>query len=92
MKTLKIYERTITEKTGYKKFAFKEVKQISVFYNSKEYKNHYEDINNSKLRVKFNLILQTRNKKEIENYYNQLGRTNSEKWLKSNIEKIMEAK
>jgi hypothetical protein len=92
MKTLKIYERTITERTGYKKFAFKVNKQISILYDNKEYKNHYENINNSKLRVKFNLVLGTRNRKEIENYYNQLGRTNVEKWLKNNIQNIMEAK
>lgn len=90
MKTILIYERSILERTNFKKWRYKEALQVSIFYNNKEYKNHYQEIDNSKLKQKFNLVLKTRTKKELENYINDLGYSNADKWQKSILKEIIE--
>lgn len=83
MKTLRIYKRTILERTGYKKHPYKEVEQITIIYDGKEISNHYEDINNPRLKVKFELGLETRKKQVVKEFYSKLGRTDGDKFVKS---------
>lgn len=90
MKTLTIYKRSILERTGFKKWAYKNVDQITIVYNDLETSNHSEDINNKRLKVKFNVILKTRSKKRIQVFINSLGRCNSDKWLKNQLINILE--
>lgn len=52
MKTITIYKRSILERTGFKKWRYKEVDQITIFYNGEEIKNHYEKIDNPRLKIK----------------------------------------
>lgn len=85
MKQVKIYSRTILEKTGFKKFPYKEVKQISLFIGEKEIKNHFEEIENPRLKKPFELILKTTSKNKINKFIEKLSQTNDDKWLKEKL-------
>lgn len=89
MKTLRIYKRNILERTGFRKYPFKEVTQISIFYDGKEYANHYEEINNQRLKIKFNKVLETRSEKAVIEYVSKLGRSDSDKFIKEKLNKIL---
>ena len=86
MKTLTIYKRTITERTQYRQYRFKETEQVTIVYGDKFYQNHNEDITNPRLRVKFQKVLTTRRKDTMQSYINTLGRSNADKWQKSILE------
>lgn len=83
MKTLRIYKRTILEITGFKKYPFKEAEQITIIYDGKKISNHYEDINNPRLKIKFELVLDTRKKQVVKEFYKKLGRSDTDKFVKS---------
>ena len=85
MKTITIYKRSILERTQFKKWRYKEVDQISIFYNNEEHKNHYESINNPRLKIKFQEVLKTRSKKELEKYISKLSNRDVDKWQKSTL-------
>lgn len=91
MKTIAIYSRKVLERTGFRAYPYKEVKQVSIFYDGEEIKNHSEKIDNPRLKVKFTIELQTRSKKVLQGYINSLSRTNTDKWIKDQLSKIMEA-
>ena len=91
MKHLTIYSRKVLQRTGFRAYPYKEVKQVSIFYNGEEIKNHSEKIDNPRLKIKFNIELQTRSKKALEGYINNLSRTNTDKWIKDQLKNIMEA-
>lgn len=88
MKKITIYKRKILERTGFRKYPYKEITQFTILYNGEEIKNHYEKIDNPRLKVKFEKVLETRSKKELENFILKLGRTDTEKWLKEQLETI----
>lgn len=89
MKTLSIYQRTVLERTQYRKCRYKQVEEVIISYNGKEYKNCYTDLNNPKLKIKFNKVFESRSKKELEKYLSKLGKTESDKFIKSTIERIV---
>lgn len=89
MKTIKIYERVVTERTGYKKVPFKAVRQVTITQGDKIAENHYEDINNQKLKVKFTKTFETRSQKAVKDYISKLGRTDVEKWIKCILEQAL---
>lgn len=89
MKAIKIYTRVVLEKTGYRKHPYKEVRQVSIMFDGKEFKNHEQNIDNPKLRVPFVEVLNTRNKRAIEDYLKKLGRSEAEKFVKETIGKII---
>ena len=91
MKQITIYTRKVLQRTGFKQYPYKEVKQVSIIYNGKMYENHGEKIDNPRLKIKFNVELQTRSKKALQGYINSLSRTNTDKWIKDQLSKIMEA-
>ena len=90
MKTITIYSRKVLERTGFRQYPYKEVKQVSIIYDGEEIKNHSEKIDNARLKIKFNVELQTRSKKALETYINKLSRTNTDKWIKEQLNSIME--
>lgn len=90
MKTITIYTRKVLQRTGFRQYPYKEVKQVSIIYEGNEYKNHSEKIDNARLKVKFNVELQTRSKKVLEAYINNLSRTNTDKWIKEELLKLLE--
>lgn len=85
MKTITIYKRSILERTGFKKWPYKEVDQITILFDDKEIKNHYEKIDNPRLKIKFQEILKTRSKKELEKYINKLSNRDVDKWQRSTL-------
>ena len=91
MKQLTIYTRKVLQRTGYRQYPYKEARQVSIFYDGNEYKNHSEKINNPRLKIKFSVELQTRSRKALQGYINGLSRTNTDKWIKDQLTKIMEA-
>lgn len=90
MKTVNIFARTITERTGYSKFPYKETMQVSIFHDGLEWKNHDESIGNRRLRIPFKVVFSTRRKKEAEEYIKSLGRSDSEKFIKQMLGRIIE--
>lgn len=90
MKQITIYTRKVLQRTGFRQYPYKEVKQVSIIYNGKMYENHSEKIDNTRLKVKFNVELQTRSKKAIQGYINSLSRTNADKWIREQLNIIME--
>lgn len=92
MKTLKIIERTILSRTGSRRFPYKKERQVTIVQGEKIAENHLEDVNNPRLKVKFVETFKTRSIKKLEEYISQLGRTDTEKWIKSILEQVMEGK
>lgn len=80
MKTLTIKTRKVLERTGYKKYPFKEILQFKVTYGNVEVAN--AKVDETKIKIPFAVVLKTRSKKELENYIARLGRTDGEKNLK----------
>ena len=91
MKQIIIYSRKVMQRTGFRQYPYKEVKQVSIIYDGEEIKNHWEKIDNKRLKVKFNVELQTRSKKVLQGYINSLRRTDADKWTKEELTKILEA-
>lgn len=89
MKQVKIYTRTILERTGFKKYPYKEVEQISIIFNGKEIKNHFEKIDNEKLKKPFKLILKTTSEKKLNQFIETLSRTDDDKWLKECLTTVL---
>lgn len=92
MKTLTIYEREILERTGFRdrRYRFKNVTQYSIYYDGSLYTNHDEyPIDNPRLRIKFNKVLETRSKKAVNEFISKLGRTNTDKSIKEILEDII---
>lgn len=83
MKKITIYKRTILERTRFKKWRYKEVDQVSIFYDGKEYKNHDQTIDNKRLQKPFDIVLNTRKKEELKKYIDNMNRTESDTWQKS---------
>ena len=68
----------------------KEVKQVVIKYDDKEYSNCYEKVDNPRLKIKFSVEIQTRKKADIEEYINKLGRSDADKWIKEQLNKVLE--
>ena len=61
MKTLAIYQREVLERTGFKKWPFKKVSQFVIYYGGKKIlSNCHVNIDDEKLKVKFNKIYESR--------------------------------
>lgn len=90
MKKVKIYTRTITTRTGYKKFQYQSHKQAIIKWNNEIYTsfpNYKVDV--SKIRIPFELELDSGNKKVIISYCKTLGRTSADKFIKDFLKKIL---
>lgn len=90
MKQIIIYSRKVMQRTGFRQYPYKEVKQVSIIYDGEEIKNHSEKLDNPRLKIKFNVELQTRSKKALQGYINSLRRTDADKWIKEELAKILE--
>lgn len=89
MKNIKVYKRSVLERTKFKKWRYKEVEEISIFHDGVEYSNHLQNINNPRLKVPFIKVLDTRKRKDIEILISRLGRKESDLFLKSELNKIL---
>lgn len=90
MKTVRIYERTVKERTRFKNYRFKDVTQCVIVHDNKVHKSDSSvDMENKKLRVPFRKVLETRSKKELEAYCNRLGKSESDKFKKSILKKLI---
>ena len=90
MKTLTVYRRKVTERTQFRKYRFKEVEQITILFDGKEYSNHSEDIENKRLRIPFAKVLETRSNKATLEYLKGLGRTSGDQFQKETINRLIE--
>lgn len=93
MKTLKIIERTILVRTGQRRFPYKKERQVTIVYDKEPIaQNHYVDINNPRLKVEFEVSFKTKSEERLQKYIDNLGRTNVEKWIKEQLNKLGEMK
>ena len=90
MKQVKIYFRSVTARTEYRAYRWKEEKQIVVEYDGKMYANSDVFPTNPKLKKSFKIIYASRSKTLLKGYINDLGRDNASKWLKESLIKILE--
>ena len=79
MKPITIYKRKIPYKGEY---------QFIILYKDKEVKNHDEAIDNPRLKNKFEKVLDTRSKQKLGRFIANLGISESEQWLKNELEII----
>lgn len=89
MKTIKIYKRNVTVRTGYRKYPYKEVTEYIVAYDGKEYSNCLTELSNTRLKVKFECIFETRTFDRLKDYRMELGYSEADKWLKAKLDKII---
>ena len=88
MKTIKIYKRNVMVRTGYKKYPYKEITEIIVKYDGKEYSNCLTELSNTRLKVKFKCVFETRTFDRLKEYRMKLGYSEADKWLKAKIDDI----
>lgn len=88
MRTLTIYKRTILERTRYKSHRYKECEQTTIVFGGQTYRNHDVDIDNPRLRVKFQPVFETNNEDDVIEYINNLGK--KDKWEKGVLEQILD--
>ena len=86
MKRVTILRREVLERTGFKKYPFKKVVQYVVEFDSHTYDNgHGVGVDNFRLRTRFERVFETRSKKELRKFKDNLSKTDADKWLKSII-------
>lgn len=90
MKAITIWSRRVLERTGFRKYPFKEVTQYTIEQDGKLISNHDVDIYNKRLKVNFTKDFTTRGKGILKDYINHLGRSDADKWMKEQITKILE--
>ena len=86
MQQLRILSRTILKSTGYKKYPYKEQKEVIIYYGDSKYSNCSTDVNNPKLRIKFTEELNTSDAEEVKAYMDNLRKTEADKWIKQILE------
>ena len=89
MKTIRIYKRNVTVRTGYKKYPYKEVIEYIVNYDGKEYSNCLTELSNTILKVKFECVFETRTFDRLNEFRMVLGYSEADKWLKAKIDEII---
>ena len=90
MKNLTIYSRTVVQRTRFKKYRYKEVRQVVVCYDGNQYRNCRQLYDDIRLRKPFQVELQTRSKETLEAYIKRLGRSDVDKWLKGILSNIVD--
>lgn len=90
MRTLTIYKRTILERTRYKSHRYKECEQTTIIFGGETYRNHDVDLDNPRLKVKFEIVLETNNEESVERYIESLGKSNNDKWEKEVLKQILD--
>lgn len=89
MKTIKIYKRNVTVRTGYRKYPYKEVTEYVVTYNNVTYSNCLTELENPRLKIKFECIYETRCQDRLLDFRKKLGIGEADMWLKKCIDKII---
>ena len=89
MKTIKIYKRNVMVRTEYKKYPYKEVTEYIVKYDDREYSNCLSELSNTRLRIKFQCVFETRTLDRLKDYRMELGYSDADKWLKYKIDEII---
>lgn len=87
MKKVIIKKREITELTKFKKYRFKKVLQFIITVGTETILKDVES--EERLKKDFQVVLNTRKKKELESYIKTLGRTEKEKEVKILLNKIL---
>lgn len=72
MKKITIFERSVLERTRFKKWRYKEITQYTILFDNKIIQNHDININNKNLKVKFSKILETSKKNELIAFYESI--------------------
>lgn len=88
MKQITIEKREILERTGFRKYRFKEIAHYVVTYDGNEFTN--VSFNRGGIKKQFRVVLKTRSKKDLEDFIESLGRSDADKWLKLTLIKGVE--
>lgn len=75
MKTLTIYKREVLERTGFRKYPYRNVTQWVIYYGGKRrLANTAQEVNNPMLRVQFNKYLETRSSAKFDTLRKSLSK------------------
>lgn len=75
MKTLAIYKREVLERTGFRKYPYRNVTQWVIYYGGKRrLANTAQEVDNPMLRVQFNKYLETRSSAKFDNLRKSLSK------------------
>lgn len=75
MKTLTIYKREVLERTGFRKYPYRNVTQWVIYYGGKRrLANTAQEVDNPILRVQFNKYLETRSSAKFDNLRKSLSK------------------
>lgn len=67
MKTITIYKREVLERTGFRKYPYKNVTQWVIYYGGKKrLANTTQEVDNPMLRVQFTKYLETRSQAKFD--------------------------
>lgn len=86
MKTLTIYQRTILERTGYRKHPYAEKTETLIYYATRrtpsmDYPNY---------RVQFHKVFESRSLKSLEAFLDKIpNRTNAQKDMKAQVSALL---
>lgn len=92
LKTVTILKREIIERTGYKKYPFKQLDQIIIVYKNKRFdSNCWEDPKNPRLKKPFIEVFKTRSLKALNNYMDRLGRSDGDRWQMKALNELLKS-
>lgn len=75
MKTLTIYKREVLERTGFRKYPYRNVTQWVIYYGGKRrLANTAQEVDNPILRVQFNKYLETRSSAKFDDLRKSLSK------------------
>lgn len=75
MKTLTIYKREVLERTGFRKYPYRNVTQWVIYYGGKRrLANTAQEVDNPMLKVQFNKYLETRSSAKFDTLRKSLSK------------------
>lgn len=75
MKTLTIYKREVLERTGFRKYPYRNVTQWVIYYGGKRrLANTTQEVDNPMLKVQFNKYLETRSSAKFDTLRKSLSK------------------
>ena len=91
MKKLTIYKRTISVRTGFRKYPFKDEIEYILFYGGeKVWSNTNKDIDDPRLRVKFDKVFESQSRSKANEFIKTLSKCFADKQVKTAILLVLE--
>lgn len=91
MKKLIIFKRTVSVRTGFRKYPFKDATEYIVVYGKEKiWTNTNKKLNDPRLRVKFDKVFESQSQSKTKEYITKLSACFADKQLKAALLLLME--